>query len=141
MLFCYNSFSQDTLNLYFKNTKIAWSKDAYKIDVSNDSSEFNERIFDIGENHFLYIKSSTDDSLPVEFGQLGLYTIRNRFYLLREGIWVLKNNSEYVIFTNSGSIGIPEEMTISRNPIWYDGTKNKKRKRKIRTSSKQNHPI
>ena len=85
------------------------------------------------------IKQSCKDGLTIESGQLGVYNIKGRLYLLREGYWVLEKSKEKALFHNLGKKGLVEENQVDLDPFEYDserkpGQKTQKSK-KISTST------
>lgn len=129
-------YSQDSITLFFNNEKFLLSTINRETPLEKKDSLFTETIFYIGGNKFLYLKRLNSDTLPVELGQLGMYLIDNKPYLFREGIWVVEESKEKVLFGNSGKAGMfLEEYPVSLEPIMMDSKKKRNRKRKkIRTA-------
>jgi len=127
----YKVFSQDTATayLYFKSEKISlWRELGNERKVVVDSCA-NDTIVDVGGSKFFYLRRSAKDSMLIESGQLGLYTVNHKLYLLREGFWLVEDSEEKILFKNSGDSGLLiDEEIISSAPVWYDGGSQKKKK-------------
>ena len=124
-------YSQDSIRLYFKGENIALSAIKEGLILNVKDSFFSETIFNVGGNKFLYLKRSINDTLPVELGQLGIYKIDNRLYLLREGIWAVEWSKEKLLMDNSGEGStFPEEYPTSTEPVMMSDRDQSKRKRK-----------
>lgn len=123
--------SQDSVRILFRNTMAKISSNNEFIRIKQEDKHYYDTIFNTRHNKFLYMRVSVTDSLPVEFGVLGLYKITNKLYLLREGIWILENSEQKVLFQNSGDDDrIIDETPVDTSPKWMDGSKGKKRKKK-----------
>ena len=137
LFFILNSHSQDTINLYFKKENLLFSEGKKRIEIHSEDSSFYETVFSIGKDKFLYLKRSVDNNLPVELGQLGLYTIKNKLYLLREGVWIVEESKEKVLFEHDRDFML-EEIPVSTEPVYFD-SRYHKRKRIKKTSGTSYH--
>jgi hypothetical protein len=127
ILFAPNKSSgQDSVRLVFKKLKIILPNHHESALLKLQDSSYFETIIDIDKGKFFYIKQQIRDTLTVESGQLALYNISNKFYLLREGIWTLEASSDKVLFRNLGKKGLLEEVRVHFQPFEYEGFDKKK---------------
>jgi hypothetical protein len=86
-----------------------------------------DTIIFIGSEKFFYLKRSDEDNLPVECGQLGLYRVSNKLYLLREGMWIVEDKKEKIFFGNSANDDLfVDEFEVNTTPISFDSYKKRK---------------
>jgi|ERR1700730_11298401 len=124
------SYGQDSARLFFKKAEfiVPINQESFKFEFHD--STYLETVLNIGNGKFFYVKQRKKDTLAVESGQLMLYKIANKFYLLREGIWVLENSPEKVLFKNLGKKGLLDEMQVQLQPFEYGGFEKPKGKTK-----------
>jgi hypothetical protein len=130
---------QDTMFLFFQKKDIYYEK-GNKISVlGSEDKNFSQTVFELTESKFFYIKRSLADNIPIECGQLGLYMIGDRKFLLREGPWLIHERKEKVFFgnTNEDSI-LPEEVEYSEdavefNPITDDREKKANKRKTVQS--------
>lgn len=133
--FCKGANCQDSAEIFFikQNVSLKTGKInqlGYKLD-----SNFSEILIEINTDKYFYVKERHRDTLPIVFGQLRLYNFGGKYYLLREGYWVLENSSEKILFHNYGRLGLFEEMKVPIDKSGYSTqTKYRKKKLKKRTN-------
>jgi len=119
-------FSQDTASVFFKNKSIILFNRYDSVQWIPNGSKSSDTIIFIGLGKFFYLKRSDQDNLPIECGQLGLYSVSNRLYLLREGMWIIEDKKEKIFFGNSAYDIFVDEFQVDITPVVLDTYKNSK---------------
>lgn len=110
------AYSQDSVRIYFLDKQISLQI-GDKIILDSKDTSFVEILFKAGGGKYLYVKSSTIDSLPVELGQLSLHFANHAFYLLREGPWLIENNEEKLLYLYRATNDDVEEFPVSNRNV------------------------
>lgn len=125
---------QDSVYLFLKKEKFFLPLNQEPFRIKFRDSLYIETIISLEKDKYFYLKQQIKDTLTVEAGQLELYKISNKFYLLRKGNWILEESPEKILFGNLGKIGFVEEIRIDPQPDIYEGDNNRKKKsKKIRS--------
>lgn len=97
----------------------------------------SDTIFYIGVEKFFYLRWGTINNVPVESGQLDLYVVGLKSYLLRERFWLVENSENKLLYKHSGNYDVLiDESIVSTAPVWYDDDNKKRRKQtKIRVGN------
>jgi len=126
---------QDSLEIFFLHKSFNFKENDKLFHLRNDTL-YSETIVEIGNHRFFYLKERVKDSITVEAGQLNSYQIGGKTYLLRQGYWILENDSKKGLFNNLGEKGILEEFQIDPEPTIYPGIHTPQKKIKKSSTKK-----
>ncbi len=137
-----NVFCQDTAQIPFKGKDVILLEKHQCVSWLSQDSLARDTVISIGSDKFFYLKRSDGNNLPVECGQLGLYRVADKLYLLREGMWVLERTDKKILFENSGNNEpLMEELPTDPSPTFYSDKQKKKLKaRRVLETRTSNNP-
>lgn len=135
IVFLKGAYAQDSAEIFFKKQYIFLKTGKLNQASYQLGSSYSETLIEIGAGKYFYVKERNRDTLPIEFGQLRLYNLGGRHFLLREGYWVLENSLQKVLFHNYGRLGLLEEMKIISDKSGYNTQPKSNTKKSIKRSN------
>jgi hypothetical protein len=125
------SLSQDSALILFREKRILLNENKPMYLESTDTG-YMEKILFIGEHRYFYIKQEKTDTNTIECGQLVLRFLGNNAYLLREGFWIVPDESKKIYFQNICQDGYVDETRINLNFQFLEGSKKRRKQIKVK---------
>lgn len=136
--FIYNGYAQSTAHLLFKKSDIELSETVGCSVSKIIDSMYIQTIVKMEQGKYFYFKQTIRDTLVVESGQLNLYVISGKNYLLRNGFWLLEDSLKKVLFGNLGKRNWLEEIKISQDQMQFGDFNKPEKTKKTRSVKSKN---